>query len=571
MNEARIIDDLVAMRALYGAEHATNKLERIRAVAELVTQDASRLRQCHDALLFIAAHPDSAAVRRAAGAALAHVGGLAGQLVRTGKARERARLENSGIAGTDVSCVLSWLAMRWLAARFPEDVTADWAGDDELTAIDALLPVITDRVIQDGLQFAGMSTQDWLKTATGRRSALAWLLEQIDRMNAGDAVRERLFDSLDIPIRWRLSRRASITTSRFPARPIAYQRGDLIRRVDPDEWLDRPIAGIRILPRSQARAMIDLARETLAVRGRETDPVTYANEDEVTLARLERGIDVVLFGMTPDRRQPIESYFGFVAARNRVPIGYGGGWVFFDRCEIGVNIFDAFRGGESMLIFTQIMRVYRQVYGAARFTVDPYQFGAGNPEAIASGAYWFYDRLGFRPVKPRLRRLADEERERIASTRGYRSPARVLRRLAGGPIERSCHDADPAARTPDLPELGMAITRYVATHFDGDAAEARRDAEARLSRGLGRTEFKRLSPAARVAFESMCLALMVIPDVEQWPAARRRAALRVAALKGGKREWSYSSALARFTPLLKGWTIALARKWIQNSTTQSVP
>ena len=55
----------------------------------------------------------------------------------------------------------------------------------------------------------------------------------------------------------------------------------------------------------------------------ETDPITYANPREVTLVRLERGIDIALFGSVPERRLPIESFFGFVIAKNRVPIGYG--------------------------------------------------------------------------------------------------------------------------------------------------------------------------------------------------------------------------------------------------------
>ncbi|NJM51440.1 MAG: hypothetical protein HC843_11690, partial [Sphingomonadales bacterium] len=63
-----------------------------------------------------------------------------------------------------------------------------------------------------------------------------------------------------------------------------------------------------------------------------------------------------------------------------IPVAYGGGWVFGDRCEIGINVFDDFRGGESALLFGQILRVYRHHYRVRRFLVDPFQFGAGNRE-----------------------------------------------------------------------------------------------------------------------------------------------------------------------------------------------
>jgi hypothetical protein len=53
-----------------------------------------------------------------------------------------------------------------------------------------------------------------------------------------------------------------------------------------------------------------------------------------------------------------------------------------------------------------------------------------NPEAVESGAFWFYRKLGFRPVGPEQARLAAAEERKIAARPGYRTPARVLRRLA---------------------------------------------------------------------------------------------------------------------------------------------
>ncbi|MFO1316643.1 MAG: hypothetical protein U1F58_13655 [Burkholderiales bacterium] len=54
----------------------------------------------------------------------------------------------------------------------------------------------------------------------------------------------------------------------------------------------------------------------------------------------------------------------------------------------------------------RILRAFHTLYGSGRFVVNPYQFGAGNAEAIASGAFWFYYRLGFRPAHALTRALA---------------------------------------------------------------------------------------------------------------------------------------------------------------------
>ena len=59
-----------------------------------------------------------------------------------------------------------------------------------------------------------------------------------------------------------------------------------------------------------------------------------------------------------------------------------------------------------------------------KFVVKPYQFGKGNPEGLKSGAFWFYYRLGFRPVRDDIREQAAavEEitnRSIIQDTRAY--------------------------------------------------------------------------------------------------------------------------------------------------------
>jgi hypothetical protein len=82
--------------------------------------------------------------------------------------------------------------------------------------------------------------------------------------------------------------------------------------------------------------------------------------------------------------------------------------------------------------------------GVTCFSIDPYQLGHENEEAIASGAFWFYRKLGFRPASEEVARLMAREEARIAADRGYRSPAATLRRLAEGPLiyGGTAHDWD---------------------------------------------------------------------------------------------------------------------------------
>jgi len=63
--------------------------------------------------------------------------------------------------------------------------------------------------------------------------------------------------------------------------------------------------------------------------------------------------------------------------------------------------------------------------GADSFTIYPYQLGEGNHEAIESGAWWFYQKLGFRPRDPDARRLMEQERNRMRSRPSHRAKRNV--------------------------------------------------------------------------------------------------------------------------------------------------
>jgi len=405
------------------------------------------------------------------------------------------------------------------------------------------------------------TTRQWFELArgAGRRSDLCWLVERFERLEASPELRERAFDGLDLKVGWRLKDAgASRTFARFPKRRLFYQKDALHRAVRLRELMARPLPAGRsrgaaasskgngTLSVAEARPLLDACRVTLCVRRREIDTLSYVNEHEVSLFRLERGIDLAVFGMRPERRLPIESYIGFVLARNRVPVGYGGGWVFCDRSEIGVNIFDEFRGGESALLFGQVLRVYHQYFGARRFVVDPYQFGAGNTEAIRSGAFWFYDRLGFRPLDEKLRSLADGERARIQQDRSYRSPAKVLRRLARSKLVFDM-DVDGGLDKSDvaLSDVGIAVTRWIGERFDGDRQAAERWALRRAASDLNVRGLATWPSDERASFGRLSVLLGPIRRLSGWSDAEKKTLVALMRAKGGVRERSYVWKLRR--------------------------
>src|SRR5205823_13688917 len=152
----------------------------------------------------------------------------------------------------------------------------------------------------------------------------------------------------------------------------------------------------------------------------------------VLKAHLGRGVDIFVFGVRPEHRLPLRAYHAAIIFKNGVPVAYFEGLSIFERMESGFNLYYTFREGETAWLYARILRLMRQVLGVTVFSIEPYQIGHENEEGIESGAFWFYRKLGFRPVRPELMKLTLSEEQKIATKRDYRTSARTLRRLAAG-------------------------------------------------------------------------------------------------------------------------------------------
>lgn len=540
------LDGLKELSHKFGHEAAKAKSAALSGVVEPDLEKPSILVAYHDILLFMLAYPDNEETYRAAARELRRSASIARRLVAAGSGEE---LRETGIAHTEVVETYSRDIARWLSARFGESVAIDWRNESAGPGLDEAMPLLLAPVERDGL-LTGQTTRRVIHQAGGKTNELRWILDRVDRLADDPGLVDQAWDRIALPLRWVLrSPNASITFARFTPRPVHFFRDGLERPRSLEEY---PLPGMSArLTVRDAEPIIDTCKAVLAVRGRETDPVTVANPSETYLYRLDRGLDIAVIGMLPGRRLPIESYFGFVAARNRIPIAYGGGWVFFDRCEIGINVFDAFRGGESIHTLAHVIGVYRSLFRPGFITVAPGQIGAGNEEAIASGAYWAYDRLGFRPTDASLARLADRERARRKSSASYRSPAAILRRLArSGLILRLSGEVDDPL---ELEALAQVATDWVGQHHSGNLERAKRAALNRVIKALGVTDLHRWPLRKRQSFEQLSLLIAPIHDMARWPNRDKKSLVAVIRAKGGQQERSYALGLQRHRRLYEAW------------------
>ena len=135
-----------------------------------------------------------------------------------------------------------------------------------------------------------------------------------------------------------------------------------------------------------------------------------------------------MIGALPERRLLLESVYGFLTLKNGVPVGYVLVSALFGSSEIAYNVFETFRGGESGRIYGKVLALTRHLFAPDVFTIFPYQLGGyGNSEALASGAWWFYQKLGFRPRAPHVVALMNEELARMKADPTHRSTLATLK------------------------------------------------------------------------------------------------------------------------------------------------
>lgn len=525
-----LLERLEAARVSFGPGAATHMEMLLEECEHREFASPDLLARLHEAVLFARAYPHSPKVRRRAERILSRferrVRGLRDRGVDLTSLEEP---EISGIAGTGLSAILSYGTVRDLAVRWAPAIDIEWDALERDAPLARALPRMLPGLAEEALVEPEVASREWVHAAAGRQSTLAWLLARLESVPFAEAV--HLYDSMELMLRWDLRRSAaSRTRTRLRVSRTYYHRGPLLRRrdVDPVAILNEPVPLPAPLSRREAERILRLARDTSAVRYRELHGFTFGDPARVRWAEVGRGVEIYITVVPPAHRLPLRAYHAGMCFKNGIPIGYVEGLSLFERMEVGFNLYYTFRDGESAWLYAQIMRLFHHLAGITCFWVDPYQIGHENEEAIESGAFWFYRKMGFRPVVPACAALCSREEVRLARMPGARTTPATLRRLAAGAMvyeSESRHRGDWDRF--QLRNVGVAIEREVAVRFDGDRGRWRAHLSARLGELLGLEE-----PDIRQG-ESLAAAAGLIRDLEAWPAPSRRSLADIVRAKGG--------------------------------------
>ncbi len=543
----QLIERLEDAKRLFGPG-ANKPTERILSrLAQLRIKDPEALISLHEALLFVAAYPQSIRAQTVAESMLNTFAARVAALREAGVDLSSFEPSDiSGISGTSVTDTFSYYIVRWLQRRHSNQIEFDWDEFEDENRLAETWPRFMPLLEEDAAVEANVSYRRWLKAARGRAKELPWLIERFDSFRKTEKEKAELYDSQNLYTRWTPAYRSTRTGMRVAVKKIFYHREPLIRRRDVsmrDELLKPPPAVKRLSAR-QGEAILDLAREASTVRYRELYGFTHGDPKRLLKIDIGRGVDIFVMGVPPDRRLPLRAYHAAMIFKNGVPIGYFEGLSLFERMESGFNLYYTFRDGETAWLYARTLNIFHHLLGIKAFSIDPYQIGYENEEGIDSGAFWFYRKLGFRPMSARLLKLAQDEEAKITRRRGYRTSPRVLRRLAKASMifeldESRVGDWDRF----QVRNLGLKVQRRMAERLKGEATRIRDASVKSVARVLG-IDVSRWSKEKQTALSDFSVVLSLIHDLGRWENHEKQAAVRIIEAKAGADE-------ARFLRLMQ--------------------
>ncbi len=532
--------DLVALKLQFGPAASARKRDLLRTFETSSLAGASDVLALHELLCFWRAYPDDRALLSQVEAMLAAFG------ERRDLRRLRASLGDSGLAGTEIRYLFFAQMAQWVAQRWGDRLQVDWeelgAGDQ----LERILPLLALYSETPGLDEFGFPTRQWLDRLRGPDTTDgAFLVDRLADLDLDPAMREYFYEHLQVPMILRAgSDGPSRTRAKLPGGRIHCQRGPLdTARPDLPAELGRPPARIASVSARRGQAIIDLAREAMVTRSRDLDAFAYGDPRDVRLIDAGDGLVFAAIGLVPARRLMFEAVYGFLTLKNGVPIGYVLSSALLGSVEVAYNVFETYRGGEAGHVYGRLLAVLHHLFANDTFTIYPYQLGGdGNDEGLQSGAWWFYQKLGFRARDAKVLRLMDRELARLRRDPRHRSSLATLEKLATANVfyDLGRPREDIIGRLP-LGEVGLKITAYLAGRFGArrreGAAVCAREAASRLGVGWP----PRLSAGERLAWERWAPLVLILPGVASWSAGEKAALVDVIRAKGGRRESDFVS------------------------------
>ena len=550
----RALGKLHRIRAEYGEGRAQEKLELIERLSKARLPRSAAVLALHEVLLFLRAYPDDARVLTRVERELASFER------RADLRRFREELASSGVAGTPTDYPFFPATAAWLVERFGKRLSVDWDYFDKEDLLLERLALFALWAETPALDELDLSAREWVRRLkSADESDAQFLVRRIAALPVDAFCRERFHEEIDLPMRLAWGRGSpSRTHARWPVEKTVFQTRSLQQpRPDLRREVMIPPISVREVSLEDGQRLVAMAREAMVTRSRDLDAFMHGDARDVRLIDCGENLQFACIGVKPERRLLLESVYGFLTLKNGIPIGYVLCSALMGSSEIAYNVFDTYRGAEAAHVYARVLAMVRALFGTDTFTIYPYQLGHENDEGLKSGAWWFYQKLGFRARERGVLRLMQRELARMKRDPTRRSSIATLKQLAAHNVYLDLEQPreDVIGIFP-LARVGERVIALLAKRFGSDREAAVRVLSQEAAIRLRTTSWDSLPAEERQACERWAPLVACLEDLERWTAAERSALFEVMRAKGGRRESDFVAkfdAHARLRATLRAW------------------
>ncbi len=534
-----LLTELESLKISFGADLGAQKFELLRRLESASLPTAETVLRLHELLCFCRAHPDDARLLRQVESMLAAFHG------RRDLQRKRSGLVDTGIEGTEIRYEFFMQMAQWLARRWPDRLQIDWAELGSGEKLDKILHLLALYTETPGLDEFAFPVRDWINRMKGPdETDAAFVINRIKDLEMDPPTREFFYERLGLPLIITAGAGGpNRTCAKLSGAKIFYQTEPLqLKRPDLRVALKTPPLSVRAINERQGQEIIDLAREAMVTRSRDLDVFAYGDPRDVRLIDCGQGLQFAAIGALPERRLIFEAVYGFLILKNGVPVGYVLNSALFGSVEVAYNVFETYRGGEAGFMYGRLLAALKLVFAADTFTIYPYQLGGdGNQEGLASGAWWFYQKLGFRARDEGVLKLMRSELRRMRKAPKNRSSIATLEKLAAENVYFDVKKprADVIGMLP-LANVGLHVTAYLADRFGARRKQAEEVCAREAMALLGVRSRQRWSAGEQQAWRRWGPLVLALPGVAGWTAAEKKALVAVVRAKGGRRESDFT-------------------------------
>lgn len=488
----RVLKQLQDCYTKFDVENITKKKALLNNI-EVDQLSAKQLLLFHKFLLFLLAYASDAKMKSMAVNKLYEIS----RLLKSNETL-KTKLCNSGLPFTSTIASFSFDAIKYLFTHRHCVLSYHSSADSALplrTVLQHSLPSIER---DEAMEYE--NDDEFLKAINiSAHEKTDFIIGEFLNMSCSNKLKDKEWQSLKMFFEIRFTDKLfSLSFNRLDYEDIFFHT-ELNKNIDRKKILSTSLPKPSKLTDEERVILAEVIKKAMVLYVRETDPSTYMEQESLKYYSLGRGISIALFGMNEERQLPLENYIGYTLFKNGMPISYGGSWVFGSYARFGINVFEPYRGGESELILSQILRTYIHVFNVKTIEIESYQIGNNNEDGIKSGAYWFYYKFGFRSKDKHLQILAKDEFEKIRLDKNYRTPEKILLTLAKNNMALNLD----GKQHPYIISYTKGLSLWIKKNFNGSRCRAVKESGLLLMKDLEINDQHKL--CKRIAFEEWSL------------------------------------------------------------------